>query len=1022
MSISKKIALALLAAIAFACAFACAYAAPAAPAATSAQSAPAAFPAIAWHHTSWTSKDGAPTVVATMTQTPDGWLWLGATTGLFRFDGARFERYAPKKGSFPTIGIAALLSLPNGDLWIGYRTGGIALLRDGELRNYGEKDDLPVRAVKSIVQAPDGRIWAALSAGVFVRDGERWKSFKAGLVTGPGAQPPSTLMVDSRGTLWAITDKIAYRMAPGAAAFERLPIELDLAGSLTEAADGSIWSRGGRNFSEQMLAPPVAAATSTSAAAFPGRGSGYLMFDHDQGRWARMAVGVSRRYQVAGRAVEERLGAMQGLSGEHVIALLTDMEDNVWVSTDGGIDRFRRNKLSVLNLPRVQGAEGRAIAAGPDGDIWTEGFHVPRFDVDPIPIGMAPATPLTEITTMYRDPDGVIWAGSFGKLAYLKDGEFVDVALPDGTAGHVIHAIAKDQEGTLWISMFGYGIAARRKGGDWEHLVNFPVMPGAPALTITADHLGRVWFGYTGNRIAMRDKGKLTLLSAEQGVAVGTVFQIVAEGKHVWISGDNGLAHYDGQHFVPIKGVGDDPFLGTSGIARSPDGRFWLHGSAGISAIAHDELLRAAADPAYRVRYERWNFEDGLRGLAPQLAPLPSAIAGSDGRMWFTASNSVVSIDPTRVFKNPLVPAVQILGVSAGGKRFSPDGGIRFSPGTKGLEFDYTALSLTVPERVNFKYRLEGVDKDWQDAGTRRSAFYTNMGPGDYRFSVKASNNDGVWNETGASLSFTIAPTLTQSLWFRVLAALLLALALWALYRYRLHSMARRIHGRLEERIGERERIARELHDTFLQSVQGMVYNVQAAAMRIPQQEPGRVMVEDALQLADDVLLEGRERIKTLRSAGTHTSLEEELDMYARLWHKLAPAAFGVKVTGASRCLHPVVHEEVLAIAREALNNAFKHAHAANVGVELNYGAHEFCLLVTDDGQGIAQDVLMVGGVEGHWGLSGMRERAEKIKGKLSVRCVGTGTEVKLCVPNALAYGREENSRFWTQLFGKETH
>jgi signal transduction histidine kinase len=325
---------------------------------------------------------------------------------------------------------------------------------------------------------------------------------------------------------------------------------------------------------------------------------------------------------------------------------------------------------------------------------------------------------------------------------------------------------------------------------------------------------------------------------------------------------------------------------------------------------------------------------------------------------------------------------------------------------TNSLQIEYSAGSLTIPERVRFRHKLDGLDSDWQDAGTRREALYTNLGPGRYTFRVAAANNDGVWNEAGASIAFTIPPAFYQTRWFYALCALGCLGLLAALYRARVRQIASQVRGRLEERLAERERIARELHDTLLQGMQGLIWRFQAAADRIPSGEPARQLLEQSLDRADKLLGESRDKVKDLRpAAGDAAELADALAAEGEQFAQLHPAEFRVSAHGTRRSLHPIVREEGFLIGREALGNAFAHARAARIEAEVTYDDTALHIRVRDNGQGIDTAVLNAGGRAGHFGLIGMRERAKKLGAQLEVWSKpGNGTEVDLRVPAKVAY------------------
>lgn len=310
-----------------------------------------------------------------------------------------------------------------------------------------------------------------------------------------------------------------------------------------------------------------------------------------------------------------------------------------------------------------------------------------------------------------------------------------------------------------------------------------------------------------------------------------------------------------------------------------------------------------------------------------------------------------------------------------------------------------------MPQRVSFRYMLDGIDRDWQDAGTRRQAFYTSLSRGNYQFRVIACNNDGVWNQTGATMKFVIAAAWYQAVWFRCLCALALLGALWSIYVFRLARATAEINERLNERIKERERIARDLHDTLLQGFQGLMLHFQAVLKLIPKDNGAHIAMEKALDRADDVLLEGRESVRNLRFESlTNSDLAEEFEIYAQASSRDQTIEFSISTVGSPRALQPIVRDEVLKIGREALLNAFKHSHASRVEVEITYASSRFELRVRDHGEGIDPKVVE-SGRPGHWGLLGMRERANQAGGQLNVwNSQGAGVEIELTIPSKIAY------------------
>jgi signal transduction histidine kinase len=406
---------------------------------------------------------------------------------------------------------------------------------------------------------------------------------------------------------------------------------------------------------------------------------------------------------------------------------------------------------------------------------------------------------------------------------------------------------------------------------------------------------------------------------------------------------------------------------------------------------------------------------DRLDGAFPTSSGLqPTAAKSPDGRLWFAGTRGLQAVDPSHLYVNPTPPPVHIEEIVASGKQYSPGEGLLLAPLTRDLEIRYTALSFAVPQRVRFRYTLQGQDPGWQDAGTRRAAFYTNLNPGHYRFHVIACNSDGVWNETGAELNIVIPPAFYQTLWFKILLALAGAAVLWCLYLLRLRQATAQVHVRLGERMKERERIARELHDTLLQGFQGLMLRLQMVMEEIPENLSARSKMEKVLERADGVLFEGRERVSALRTEAK--SGDDLAQAIAACGEELAQnhkSQFSMAVVGTPQPLDPVVFEEAYRIGREALLNAFAHSNALRIEGEITYHSARVRLSVRDNGNGIDQEILR-NGRTGHWGLSGMRERAEGIGGQLNVWTnPGAGTEVALTLPSKLAYQRVVKRQRW---------
>jgi signal transduction histidine kinase len=475
---------------------------------------------------------------------------------------------------------------------------------------------------------------------------------------------------------------------------------------------------------------------------------------------------------------------------------------------------------------------------------------------------------------------------------------------------------------------------------------------------------------------------------------------------HVWVGGEGGLSQLDSRRFVTLSKENGLPGSSVSAALEDKDGSLWIAGELGIIRVTPEELQKAFHQSSYRMQRLLLDTNDGLPGLPSQEEPFPAATRSTDGRLWFSTTDGIAVIDPRRLPMNTVPPPVVIQTVAADNRSFAISPELHLPPKVRNLEIRFAALSFSIPERVLCRYKLEGYDADWHEPVGTRLATYTNLPPRRYRFRVDGRNDDGVWNENGATLEFDIAPAFYQTNWFGLLCGTLAAFTLWVLYRWRLRFATERMDLQYSERLSERERIARELHDTLLQSVQGLTLRFQGVAKQIRDDEPVRVMLEKALDRADEVMAEGRSRVSGLRTFYDQgNDLSQLFSSVAREFVGEASSAFRVVVEGKVRCLHPVVHDEAYRIGREALLNAFRHAQSRTIEVEICYSSKELRVRIQDDGCGIDSGVLESGGKASHWGLRGMMERADKIGGRLIASSKpDVGTEIELRIPAAVAY------------------
>jgi signal transduction histidine kinase len=454
-------------------------------------------------------------------------------------------------------------------------------------------------------------------------------------------------------------------------------------------------------------------------------------------------------------------------------------------------------------------------------------------------------------------------------------------------------------------------------------------------------------------------------------------------------------------------------------MVLSPDGDVWLAAPAGILRISSRELERAFANSDLTPVMQVFGAMDGLKNH-PHDHSRHSIVRGADGRLWIATQTGTLSLDPRDVEARRTSPKVWVTSLAAD-KVYRDPATVELTAGTHNIQIDFAVLNFSNPRGVHVRYKVDGMDADWVDAGTRRQAFYTNLSPGDYRFHLIAANEDGVWNDTGTTVDFTIPPTFFQSRWFLVLCVLLAGGLLWIAYRLRIANVEGRMRRQLAVRLSERERIARELHDTLLQSVQGLILRFQTVANRMSADERSKAHLEEALKRADEVFAEGRDRVQDLR-------LAEGAGNFAELLRERAAEAgfdpaFPIRiiVEGRARRMHPIVSAELARIAGEALFNIVRHARASSAEITVRYSARELALEIRDDGIGLSTEVLEKGQKPGHFGLVGMRERAERIGGIFAIESrPGRGSAVTISVPARFAFADSRRRNLFSKFISRD--
>jgi len=978
------------------------------------------------YHTRWTVREGVPNDVIAIQQTPDGYLWLGTGEGLFRFDGVRFERYESNRGSELFSGrISALLATKDGGLWIAHQGRGVraSFLKNGEVRSYASPDPLHPGTILAFAQSPDGTMWAATDYGLERLEGAYW--IDVGQHYDRASSYPETVFFDHRGTLWVNTRAGLLYRPPGQSQFQTADATISENVDITEAPDGSVWMASVRGWVRKVTRQDGSVLKEYPRIEAKSLG---IVFTHDGALWiATVGDGLLRapfpnllptNHEISEDALEHYT-ERDGLANDFSDTVFEDREGNVWVTSSRGLDQFRWSKLIPIELAR--GATYISMAEDPSGGLVVGSESLMRA-VNGV-VTRVLSVP-SRIECAYRDPFDRDWLGGVDGLWRLSGDHFLAYRLPHGLtpSGHNVQAITVDRAGALWVSFDRNGVY-RLKSGSWERSGGLANFPSDPALIEMTDAEGRTWFGNRDNLLVMLDGAKISLFTPQQGVNIGNVISIYETGGRIWIGGDRGIEILEDSRFRRISSADVEALKGISGIASDAKGDMWLNGLSGIVHIKADELQRALANHDYSIDVERLDYLDGLVSAPEQIRPLPSVVKTSDGRIYFATRSSVVWIDPRQIPRNAIRPTVDIQSVNADGVTHDRPKELRLKANIDNLEIDYTAPSLLIPERVRFRYFMENLDKRWTDAGGRRMALYSRVPPGRYVFKVIASNDEGLWSESPSTVTIEIPPSFIQSVWFKALCALVIFSLLWLVYLLRFRQVNAQIRARLYERVAERERIARELHDTLLQGVLSASMQLDLAEDQLAEDSPVKSLAQSALATLRHVTEESRMALRGLRFQDSENNdLAEVFQRVKQEFPHKSAIVLRVVTRGDARVVRPEVRNEIYRIGREAIANGYVHSGAATIEVEVQYARTQLGLLVRDDGRGIDPSILE-SGRDGHWGLSGIRERSRRIGATLKLRSrPGAGTEIELVIPGHIAFEDDSGNStpWWLSWLGRE--
>lgn len=965
-------------------------------------------------HTAWRMQDGAfNSTPQTILQTPDGYIWIGTADGILQFDGDHFTRWTPGQGGrLPNSEVIRLIATRDGSVWI-IAVGFVSRWKGHTLTSYSTGSDA---GADTLTEDNDGTVWL----------GQTYSPQGPGRICQVGATDlqclgsadgippfhPFTSMADRDGTLWFGGDTLLLHWAHGVPTVYSLPglaTNVGMIGvySLAALPDGGVLvgiGKAGPGLGLERLIDGRWQSFDTPTFHGSSVAATSLHVDREGTLW----VGTYDRgiYRIRGDVVDH-FDRTSGLSGDAISEITEDREGNVWVVTSQGVDRFADTPVASVSVAEgLCSTEASSVLASRDGSIWTggDGALTRIRDGKATCFRKGHDLPGSQVTSLFEDHTGQLWVGLDQGLWVYEHGRFQQVTRPDAHPIGLVTGIAEDNQQRIWIAATGPPRSLMRvEGLKVQEDALEPALP----RRVVADPTGGLWLSlFNGDLAHVRD-GHAAVYAFERPKGTYTAQLLPEEDGSVLAATTYGLIEWRNGKVRTLTQKNGLPCEQVYAIAFDRRGDLWLYMNCALGVLANSEFQAWKQNPDAAVTVQTF---DALQGVRPSPASFVAGARSPDGRLWFANSVSLQFIDPEHQHRNNVPPPVYIEQVVADRTAYPAQGVLRLPPRNRDLEIDYTAVSFVAPQKVRFRYRLDGRDDTWQEPESRRQAFYTDLRPGQYRFRVIASNNDGVWNEEGASLSFVVAPAWYQMKSFFVVcfvtATLLILLVHWLRMQYALNALG----DRFDERLAERTRIAREFHDTLLQTIEGSKLVADDALDQPADPARMRRVVEQLSEWLSRAIQEGRAALQSLRTSTTETNdLAEGLRRATEECRMFSPMKTSLRVQGETRDMHPVVRDEVYRIAYEAIRNACVHSRASQLQVELKY-AQNLSIRVSDNGVGIPSELLSQG-KNGHYGLQGMRERADRVGGKLKIiSSVNSGTEVAVEIPGRVVFLRPDQT------------
>ena len=976
----------------------------------------------------WGSERGFPGgTVSAIAQTSDGYLWIGTDKGLIQFDGLNFRNFPQATPQPFAIGpVRGLLPDSEGNLWVLLASTRILRYRDGKFELGHDQAEFGVTAMTR--RQTGAVLFSSLAFGTLVYNAGKFEILqppsgeRADTATAVATEPDDTL---STRLAWATSVATHHLAEPNSAVI-----------AMAESRSGKVWLGTRDNGIFSLIDGRV----SPVAGGLPRAKITCLLALEGEELW----VGTEEGVVVWDGMKLTQAQVPSALRQTKVLAMMRDRDSNIWVGTAQGLLRFNSEGLSSLGgASPATSVPVNALFEDREGNLWAGGTRGIERLRDSAFITYSVGGQQSESSgPIYVDEEGRAWFAPYaGGLRWLKDGNTGSVTndglshdvvysmaggkselwigrqqggltrlryeegrittktytQADGLAQNAVYAVYRSQDGVVWAATLGGGVSEYSK----EHFTTYSSTTGMASDTvssITESADGTMWFA-TQNGLHALSHGQWHALTVRDGLPSDNVDCLLLDSAgRLWIGTTSGLAFLSSGHVQQPGGGPPSLYEPIFGIAEDQSGRLWVATSNHVLSVTRDKLLENALDQA---DVREYGIEDGLQGTEG-VKRQPSVFADTFGRVWFSLNRGLSVVDTKRTAGSTAPTLVHLEEFSADGNAIDLQQPVRLPPGGHRVTFSYSGLNLSSPDRVRYKYKLEGFDQGWSEPTAARQATYTNLHPGTYRFHVFASNGSGTWN--GTEIPFEIYPAFWQRWWFELSSVLIVVFAALAFYRLRMLKMTRQMNVRFEERLAERTRIAQELHDTFLQGVISASMQLHVVADQVPE-STAKSSLNRVAALLRRVIDEGRNAVGGLRSSESRfADLGQAFSEIPLEFPEHEDVQFRVIVAGPLQTLHPVIRDEIYRVGREAVTNAFRHSNASKIEVELEYAPDEFRVLIRDTGIGFDPNVLR-SGRDGHWGLTGMRERAKQIGARLRVMTrPDAGTEVELLVPGRICF------------------